>query len=314
MKLFKNFKNVFSSLYWYRWRKNSKVSDLKDLLSNSWDMVDSVFDLLIAKTEQVMTYIRNNGHEVRRYIDSTEIISDANKLDKFYIADRILYEDAKESKNNIVQIPYKTVDDDNSLSKKGTYYFEAELNEDDTMSYRLVYGIAIKIKPTRKIPKDLRYYYVSEGSDIKNAKLVKNIQYYYSYNVCGYFDGASNFAMAEKRARESYNVSDLVDRIILSKSSFNVKPEDLKKLSESLLHNVRGALYTYHEMWQFRKMLLECKKYNYDWPDDYWETYEKIKDDDNAVDALNKTYEAKRKGVMIRTFEFFIDHYRNWWD
>ena len=42
--------------------------------------------------------------------------------------------------------------------------------------------------------------------------------------------------------------------------------------------------------------------------------YEKIKDDDNAVDALNKTYEAKRKGVILGTFEFFIDHYRNWWD
>lgn len=314
MKLLKNFKNIFYSLYWYRWRKNSKVSDLKDLLSNSWDMVDSGFDLLIAKTEQVMTYIRNNGHEVRRYIDSTKIINDANKSDKLYIAERILYEDAKENKNKIVQIPYKTVDDDNSLSKKGTCYFEAKLNEDDTMSYRLVYGIATKIKPTRKIPKAFRYYYISENSRLKDAKLVKNIQYYYSYRVCGQFDGISNLAMVEKRARESYNISDLVDRIILSKSSFSICPEDLKNLSKGLLSNVRGSLYTYHEMWQFRKMLLKCKTYSYDWPDDYWETYETIKDDDNAVAMLNSSYEAKRKSVIIGTFEFFIDHYRNWWD
>lgn len=318
MKLFRNIKNIFSSLYWYRWRKSAKISDLKNLLCNSWDMVDAGFDLLITKTEQIMTYIRNNGHEVRRYIDSSNIISDGNRLDKFYIAECILYNAARENKNKLVRISYKTVDDDKSLSKKGTYYLEAKLDEDDTMSYKLVYGIATKIKPMRKIPKDIRYYY--QASDLtsingpKNVKLVKNIQYYYSYNTCGYFDGTSNFAMMEKRARESYNISDLVDRIILSESSFAVKPENLKKLSDKLLSRVRGAIYTYHEMWLFRKMLVECKSYNYDYPDNYWETYETIKDDDNAVAALRKTFEDKRKNIMLKTFEFFIDHYRNWWD
>lgn len=319
MKVLTNIKNIFSSLYWYRWRKSSKISDLKSLLSNSWDMVDSAFDLLIVKTEQVMTYIRDHGHEVRRYLDKSTIMANATKSDKLYIANKIITRAVREEKEHLIRIPYKVVDDSNSLSNKGTYYFEASLDEDDNLKYALVYEIAFKKKPFWKIPKNVRYFYVSETVDgIRHSKKVKNIQYYYKYNKLLYrnLNGVNNtFELVEKRLRECYNIPDLVDRIILSKSSFSLECEDLKHLSKELLKFKRGALYTYHEMWQFRKMLLECKTYNYDWPDEYYEAYNKLEDnDDEALKKLDEEFLSKKEEQVLKTFKFFIKHYSNWWD
>ncbi len=280
MEIFRKIKQIFESLYWYRWR-DYKSNELT--LPDCWNGSYSIYKVFYDKLEHMMYAHRKYSNEMNRYLclgAYDEMTDEEKAFVREYAKDKI-----------------------NSCSEKffaGKIKCSKEISEDGYKNAYIVVdrgkiwletSIQTLIDP-KTIKKKDKLYIFKEDSD--DCELVEADQYTSDYHKV--FDSENKeVEWYEAKLQEILNKKVNFYDTLLKINPVDVSPEMYVRLPESFKQQVHGKIMSFHKMWQFRKM--------------YNEFFDMVEKDFNP--------EPKEKKKQIKKFldcmKYLAENGDSWW-
>lgn len=281
MEIFRKIKQIFESLYWYRWR-DYKGNELT--LPDCWNGSYSIYKVIYDKLEHIMYAHRKYSNEMGRYLcvgAYDEMTDEEKAFIREYVRDKI-----------------------NTCSEKffaGKIKCFSEISEDgykhayvvvDHGKIWLETSVQTLIDPESIKKKDKLYTLRKHDSD--EFEFVEALQYTSEYHKV--FDSENKEvewyeAKLQEILKEKVNFYD----IILKMSTIDVSPEMYVRLPATFQQQVRGKVVSFHQMWQFRKM--------------YNEFLDMVEEDFNP-DSKEKKKQNKK---FLECMKYLAENGDRWW-
>lgn len=280
MEIFRKIKQIFESLYWYRWR-DYKGNELT--LPDCWNGSYSIYKVIYDKLEHIMYAHRKYSDEMRRYL-CLGPYDEMNVGEKMFI---------REYAKDII----------NCSSEKfiaGRIKCSEEISED---GYKNAYIVidhgkiwletsVQKLIDPKTIKKKDKLYVLKQDSD--NFEFEEADQYTSDYHKVFGSENQEVEWYEEKLQQilnEKVNFYDTIFRM----RTIDVSPEMYVRLPATFQQQVRGKVMSFHKMWQFRKM--------------YNEFLDMIEEDFNP-DSKEKKKQNKK---FLECMKYLAENGDSWW-
>lgn len=280
-------RQIFESLYWFRWRNYKDRGEF--LLPDSWNGSFSIYQLMLAKLEQIMHHFRKYSNEQKRYLYCDRYKNytpDEQEFIRAYIMSQI----SKPGEYERYCAGFYDVEESVSHDKRCYIYITW-----DGEQWILERSVQTLIDPKTIKKRDKLYTLKQDGDDYKFIEAKQYKHHFETLRASREDESLEEFGhCAAVMVKEPETT--VWDILMAYLQTIKVTPEWYKRMPASLRPKLCGIIPSYHQMWQFRKMLKEYIELASDF----------VADDDAAV-------KKQRHQKILELAAYIDDHGDRWW-